>query len=340
MFLLFYCIDTSVLDHNSTGYRNIEGNLSIYGCLFSRNNEYEGSGGIIHLKKVQCQLNINSCIFKHCSSKGLGGCLFFEGSEKENTFLIMSKTCIYSCFSSEYKNAHFAYIVLTSKWDNVTKFDSCIITKCAPFSIGKGFLDITATLASITSSNFSNNMNNQMGCVRSGYSFQFECKYILASQNGPSSIFYYETTYNSVLDHVCFINNFISESHFIIEILSSMNKVVFCSFINNTGSTARQVSSTLIFDNCTYLSQKIIFNPATSFSGFSLTSTIRIDNIYYQNMSCFPESIQNSSKFNALPYVVSIFAILLIISMLYLLWNQINIKRSIMIEHSMYKEFG
>ena len=76
-YIIIPCIDTSILNKEMNGYKNIKDNFYLSNCFFKRNTIYDLNGGIIFLSNIIINGSIEKCTFYNCSSQ-IGGAIYMS----------------------------------------------------------------------------------------------------------------------------------------------------------------------------------------------------------------------------------------------------------------------
>jgi len=117
------CINESV----SQGRSYIDGNISIYDCLFVRSSQYSGTGGVIYVLNGLCSMNISNSMFYRCNCSLDGGAIYSFSSNSD-----LRMICAKECSCNSHYIGQFAYISSS----NMNIVDYLSISDCAPHTIG------------------------------------------------------------------------------------------------------------------------------------------------------------------------------------------------------------
>ena len=82
----------------------------INNCIYSRNNIYQGNGGIFLIHGISSNFTILNSFFYQCSCSEMGGAIYFYCLLTGTNFEL-NKICVNECYSGINKMFQFAYIV-------------------------------------------------------------------------------------------------------------------------------------------------------------------------------------------------------------------------------------
>ena len=96
--LNYYCFNSSELLNNQQVFNNPNNNINISNCIFLRNNEFNGQGGIIYVYNKEISLFINDSIFLYCSAKNEGGSIYFN-SNFQTSICFLNNICSFKSWT-------------------------------------------------------------------------------------------------------------------------------------------------------------------------------------------------------------------------------------------------
>ena len=246
-------------------------NFEIDSCFFSRNNFYNGYGGIIYCFQIISNMTLKNCIFSECSSER-GGAIYFI-CETQGSNVELKKICCYNCYAEYYQfgifkifgnSIHSQNIELLSILNDNTQKESLepfyisngninlkyFNTSKSSNRIASGFTIYSATKAEIKFSTIVENYVSDYTCIALYLNYNHYLSYLnVIKNNSPKLGVITNWAGNSVINNSIFYNNTNTLFYVRSSTLFVSNSVVFhISYNISDGVTATVESTNIFFD--------------------------------------------------------------------------------------------
>jgi len=253
------CINETV--NKGRAYSSKTGLISVHDCVFSRMDIFGPNGGVI-MAEGSATLRIDTCIFNHCSSMCIGGCIFYDNTQSGDSTL--TRLCVFNC-GVNWGFGSFGNFITSNKQSitisllSILMCESKIDESYGPFWLNGGINGL---------SNFNSTMNHAMEesalvCIQSEKTLMKFANVIDDVADGGSILYF--ANINEEIGHYISFSNFVHNS-----------------FIKHAYGIIYSNQSTLEVTNCVFLDNNALF-----LFQISPSSVLRITNSQYNHSGIF-----------------------------------------------------
>ena len=260
-------------------------------CLFSRNIEYSGNGGIIYCSEIISNMDLIRCIFFKCSCNNHGGAIWFVCHLSQGSNVKLFEVCASNCFSGN--SYQFAIIILYS--NSKSQFELLSLNKCNSIHTGSTSFLIQYGNSNLTFYNSSKNYNLRESGIYLAYLSKMESSFCSIINNNVSyerNIFLHDNS-NLFLSFYNIINNN-SPFNGVITNSGGISSIYNSIFLYNINNLFQIQSGEINLFNCNinhFINSIIVNNISFKLINISYNNTNTLQISHFNTIFCSFENI-------------------------------------------------